>query len=119
MATRFGVTFITTTCLVLPFLHSSGILDQTPGIAGSDANKLCDQGLVVNGHPNLKLFNQLYWTITFAFVAVGHVVFPLPHLVSGTFPAESRSLNPETFPSCSIPGGDESACSETSAETLN
>ena len=72
-------------------VKSSGLIDQTPDIAGSDKSKLCDQGLVVNGEPNLKLFNQLYWTITFAFVAVGHVVFPLPHLVSGTFPAESRS----------------------------
>ena len=46
---------------------------------------LC-QGLVVNGKPNLKL----YWTTTFANVAVGHVIFPLPQLISGTFPEESR-----------------------------
>ena len=77
-----------------------GFIDQTPCILDSDNNRLCDQGLVVNGEPNLKLFNQLYWTITFAFVAVGHVVFPLPHLISGTFPAESRYRpKPKTFPS--------------------
>ena len=76
-----------------------GPIDQTPGTAGSDEIKFCDQGLVLNGRPNLKLFNQLYWTITFAFVAVGHVVFPLPHLVSGTFPAESRYRPiPQIFP---------------------
>ena len=64
-----------------------GLVDQTPGLAES---KFYNQGLVLNGQPNLKLFNQLYWMITLAFVAVGHVVFPLSHLISRTFPAESR-----------------------------
>ena len=77
-----------------------GLVDQTPGLAGSAENKFYNQGLVLNGQPNLKLFNQLYWMITLAFVAVGHVVFPLSHLISGTFPAESRyHKNPKTFPS--------------------
>ena len=76
------------------------LLDQTPCIAESDKKKFYDQGLVLNGQPNLKLFNQLYWMITFAFVAVGHVVFPFPHLISGTFPAESRYRpKPKTLPS--------------------
>ena len=48
------------------------------------------QGLVLNGQPNLKLFNQLYWVITAAIVAVVHAIFPLPQLISGTFPAGSR-----------------------------
>ena len=79
------------------------------------------QGLVLNGQPNLNLFNQLYWVITYffssflkyllsrwshlvffffgifllevitsAFVTVWHGIFPLPLLISGTFPAESR-----------------------------
>ena len=54
------------------------------------SNKFFNQGLVLDGRPNLKLFNQLYWLITLAFVVVGHVVYPLPQLISGTFPAQSR-----------------------------
>ena len=56
----------------------------------SISNKFFNQGLVLDGRPNLKLFNQLYWLITLAFVVVGHVVYPLPQLISGTFPAQSR-----------------------------
>ena len=56
----------------------------------SISNKFFNQGLVLDGQPNLKLFNQLYWLITLAFVVVGHVVYPLPQLISGTFPAQSR-----------------------------
>ena len=48
------------------------------------------QGLVLQNQPNLKLFNQLYWVITSAFMATLLAIFPLPHLIDGTFPAESR-----------------------------
>ena len=48
------------------------------------------QGLVLQNQPNLKLFNQLYWVITSAFMAVLLAIFPLPHIIAGTFPAESR-----------------------------
>ena len=54
------------------------------------SDKFYNQGLVLHGRPNLKLFNQLYWLITLASLLVGHVVFPLPQLISGTFPAQSR-----------------------------
>ena len=54
------------------------------------SDKFYNQGLVLNGRPNLKLFNQLYWLIMVAGLLVGHVVFPLPQLISGTFPAQSR-----------------------------
>ena len=54
------------------------------------SDKFYNQGLVLNGRPNLKLFNQLYWLITLASLLVGHVVFPLPQLISGTFPSQSR-----------------------------
>ena len=47
---------------------------------------------MLNGELNLKLFNQLYWVVTIGFVAVLHAIFPLPQLVSGTFPENSRYL---------------------------
>ena len=79
----------------------------------------CGQGLVLDGKLNLKLFDQLYWIITFAYVAVAHSIFPLPQLIAGTFPAESRF---QTNWCCVMsskysPAGEEgSACSATLRE---
>ena len=64
------------------------------------------QGLVLQNQPNLKLFNQLYWVITSAFMAVLLAIFPLPYLITGTFPAGSRyclhhkSILPKTYICC-------------------
>ena len=55
------------------------------------------QGLVLQNQPNLKLFNQLYWVITSAFMGVFLSIFPIPHLIAGTFPAESRYCITKVF----------------------
>ena len=44
-------------------------------------NCISHQGLVEGGQPNLRLFNQLYWTILSSFLLVLHAIFPLPNLI--------------------------------------
>ena len=44
-----------------------------------------DRGLVEKGRPNLRLFNQLYWTISLTFIVLGSLQFPFIHIFKGVF----------------------------------
>ena len=50
-----------------------------------------EKGLLVQGQPNLRMFNQLFWIAVFTFITLAYVAFPLPFLVKGSFPESSNA----------------------------
>ena len=50
---------------------------------------LYGEGFIRNGMTNIRLFEQLFWIITIAFMTVAYCVFPGKMLISGTFPNNS------------------------------
>ena len=44
-----------------------------------------DRGLVLQGRPNLKLFNQLFWLILIPYCCIGLVMAPLSSIMNGSF----------------------------------
>jgi hypothetical protein len=64
--------------------------------------RFSDRGLVVRGRPEIKLFHQLYWTIFWAFIAIGLTMFPLSQLARGSYDSSTlgrvcllRTLQPD------------------------
>ena len=47
------------------------------------------RGLVKNGYPNLKLFNNLHWIFITTMVSFNIGVFPLSHILKDNFPGNS------------------------------
>ena len=50
---------------------------------------LYGEGFIRNGRINIRLFGQLFWIITIAFITIGYSVFPGKMLVRGTFSQSS------------------------------
>ena len=46
-------------------------------------------GFIRNGSINIRLFEQLFWIITIAFITVAYAVFPGKMLIKGTFSDQS------------------------------
>jgi hypothetical protein len=64
--------------------------------------RFAERGLVVRGRLNLKLFDQLYWTIFWAFFVIGINMFPLSRLARGSYDSSTlgrvcllRTLQPD------------------------
>ena len=49
------------------------------------------RGLVNQGQPNLRLFNQLFWVILVPYCCIGIVMFPINSIIRGTFPNGFRA----------------------------
>ena len=51
--------------------------------------KFSDRGLVLNGYPNLKVFNYLYWLSFLTLTVNGYLIFPLSKQLKENFPENS------------------------------
>ena len=51
--------------------------------------KFSDRGLVLNGYPNLKIFNYLYWLSFLTLTINAFLIFPLSKLLKENFPENS------------------------------
>ena len=49
-----------------------------------------DRGLVLQGKPNLKLFNQLYWVAFLSYFAMTTFIMPGSHIIRGQFPEATK-----------------------------
>ena len=48
--------------------------------------RFSDRGLVLQGRPNLKLFNQLFWLILVPYCCIGLMMAPFNSIIRGDFP---------------------------------
>ena len=48
--------------------------------------RFADRGLVLQGRPNLKLFNQLFWLILVPYCCIGLMMAPFNSIIRGSFP---------------------------------
>ena len=53
--------------------------------------RFADRGLVSEGRPNLKLFHQLYWTISAPFLFIFIVNYPIKPILNGTFTESTQA----------------------------
>ena len=49
-----------------------------------------EKGLVAEGKPNLKLFNQLYWVVVFSMTVIELTISPFTQIAKGGFPENSH-----------------------------
>ena len=51
-----------------------------------------DRGLVRNGQPYLRMFQQLFWIISASFFVIMYTIFPLSYQIRGSFPNISKTV---------------------------